>query len=932
MTGGRHHPQADEPSRADAPPPNRALRLLLRLYPRDFRDRFGAEMLATWAEQWRRPRSTVGSAAFVLHFARDLIASAAAEWLERRRHAAVEPLDRRLPSAGATRRESLIAAVVNDVRFAIRSVRRRPSFAAAVVLTIALGIGPNTAVFSLVDAVLLRPIPVHDPGRVVSLVASNARWNGRLAYLDVHDLGERARTIDGLAAWAPFEVALETGESVERLSAGLVTGSYFQVLGLRPAAGRLLGPDDERSRGASPYVVIAHGLWTRRFGADPAAVGRTIRLGGRAFTIVGVAPRRFRGTDLAGALDLWIPVTMNQSLPLGGIFARAEVLDNRTIPLMHAFGRLAEGASPQRATTELNAHYARLRAEFPRRELARDSVPNPIAIAPIAQTAVLADRADLVLFLRMMVATVGLTLLIAIVNAANLLLVRADQRTRELRLRTVLGAGRVRLVRQMLAESVLLALAGGAAGLAVAVATTRLLSAFTLPGDIALDRMDLMPNAGVLVFTFGLSLVAAVACGLAPALRGSSHRLEGIASLGGDRVTGRPPRGAMVAAQVAITFVLLVGATLFVRSMRAGLDTDLGFDPGSLVAIDLQPRLQGLTEPQTVALYRSIAERAAALPGVGAVAVTSHLPLETHSTLPFRLIGASGSGDEAIGSLAGAPELEMGVASISPSFFQTIGVPLRAGRAFTDADDDGALKVIILNESAARAIFGSENPLGRRISMMGVLEYTVVGVVADTKYATLAERNVPFAYAPISQDVIWSSTVVARPRTGAPVLPALQTILRELAPGIPQVRPRRVASQVDQVLMPQRFGATLLTAFGLLALAISAVGVYGTVAYTVSRQQPEIGIRIALGAQWSDVVRLVVWRTGVGLVLGTVIGVLGAAVGSRAVASFLYGVTPSDAASFAVAAIVIVATAVLVSFVPARRATRVDPVTSIRSV
>lgn len=927
MTRHAHHP---------ASVGEQLLRLALRAYPPAFRARFGAEMLETYREQWQAERGMQRFRHTTLAVL-DLLTGAAAEWFAvLGTHRPPRPRTTTPTSHHGTHhttdRGSAMRSLLHDLRFALRSLRRRPGFAAAVIITLALGIGANATVFSLVDAVLLHPLPVHEPGRVVAVYEATSEKSpyGGMAYPNYRDLSDRTSTLSGLAAFYVADVAVAAGDRSEQRSAAVVSGNYFDVLGLSPTAGRLLTPQDDGTSGASPHVVLGHDYWTSRFGGDPTVVGETVRIAGNAFTVVGVAPRGFRGTELTSAPDIWVPMAMHQSLSLP-LISMPTALETRFLSLFHLVGRLRDGVTAEQAAAELNTLLAQVQQEnpSPMAGMGGPAIATPISVLPAGEGAALRDRDGLVRFVRLLLGAVTLTLLLACVNVANLLLVRGAERAGELGIRVALGAARWRIAWQLLVESLLLALAGAVVGLAVGVLVMRLLSTFSLPGGVPLERVGLGLDGRVLAFTIVLSVLTALASGLVPALRSTRVDPADAMRAHGGRTTGRAPRGVLLGTQVAISLVLLVGAALFLRSVRAGLATDIGLDPRPLVAVSMEPRLSGLEKERALALYRDAMESVSAIPGVAAVAVATHVPLERLPKLSF-------TADE--GGLTGADGMPVrvsaGVVSATPGYFAAIGVPLRAGRDLAASDDDGAPRVVVLNESAARVLFGDASPLGRQVTMWGEMRYTVVGVVRDTKYESVSDDAVPGVFMPLAQESgIGAVSIIARvadPRHAPAVLSALRAVLRDADPSVPLRDARLVERQVDAVLMPQRFGATLLSIFALVALVISAVGIHGTVAYTVSQRAAEIGIRGALGAQPGDILRLVLRRTAVALALGTTAGALVALAGTRIVRQFLYGVTPTDVVAFGVAAGVLVATGLIVAIVPARRATRIAPVSAMR--
>lgn len=838
-------------------------------------------------------------------------------------------------AAASVRSGALLEEIVRDVRLALRSFRHRPGLVTGVVLTLALGIGANVAIYGMMNAVLLRPVPVPDPDRVVVVfqAADGSRPFERTSYPEYQDLASRSTRLTGLAAVATYPAALQATEWSDQIRLALVSGSYFPVLGVRPSLGRLLGRADEAALGTTPYLVLSHGYWATRFGADPAAVGRTVRIGQQPFTIVGVAPRGFHGADLGAPPDAWAPMTMHMQLALGGMFGRAELLTNRVVPLAFLVGRLDADATAAEVEAELNTNLAAIRsAHSPPRINAREIVPNPISVLPVSSAATFRDRSNLVRFIAVMVGTVLLTLLLACVNVANLLGLRGRERSRELGVRLALGAGTGRVVRQLLTENLLLALLGGTAGLAVAWSTGRLLTQFTLPGGVRLDRVESALDAGVLAFAVLLSVVTALVFGLGPALASGRRDVATALRSGADRVTRRGGAGVLIAVQVAISLTLLVGASLFVRSVRAGLDTDLGFDPGPLVGMDVEPRLLGYRLEQTTTLINQIVERAGALPGVVAAAAAQHVPLSPLFTIPLGDGPARPREGRAPAPPAGDKRrVEVGMVSVTPDFLRVMGIPLLAGRGVEATDRAGQPSVVVVNQAAADAFWPGESPIGRQLNLFDSYTYTVVGVARDVKPTGMTDSATPMAYAAFEQEGAGRATIVMRSRDPARTLLAVRELAHELNARVPVMNVRHVSEQVDRVLMPQRFGATLLSAFGLLAFAISAVGLYSTVAYAASRRTAEIGVRLALGARRSSVIWLLFRDATIAVAVGFMIGAAAAVGAAGWLGQFLYGVRPLDPTAFLAAMVLLAVGAALAAVVPASRASRIDPARTLRT-
>lgn len=780
---------------------------------------------------------------------------------------------------------------------------RRPAFTVTVVATLALGIGANSAVFSLVDTVLLHPfdvagaerlVAIYEPGRGTPFASSTLRVQ--------RDLAARSRSLSGVAAFFVSTLVLREGDVPADLSVAFVTENYFSVLRVPAQIGRMLAPAD--SLDATPTVVLSDALWRGRFGADPSVVGKRLHLGNQTFTVIGVAPDRFRGTDLVGPADAWIAASMAGPLNLSLISRDGRL--NVDVPLFRTFGRLVDGETMQRASAEIG-----------------QIVPTGATVVPLVDAATgIRDRAELLRFVRLLLGVVGLTLLLACVNVANLLVVRGAERATELGVRTAMGASARRLAQQLLTESVVLALAAGAAGLGAAIAMLRLLSAYTLPGGVSLRRLDLGLDPRVLAFTIGVSILTAIAFGAAPAFY--AIRANVMDSLRGRETTASAHRGrnVLLAVQVGISLMLIVGAGLFVRSIQAGLNTDLGFDPRPIAAVSVQTKFDG-RHADAIRPLLAIVEQSAKAPGVIAAAASSHVPLAG----VWRMSFSANSRDTVL-----AP-----IASITPDYFKVLGVPMLAGRSFDDRDRAGAQRVIVINESAARTFFPGESALGKHVDVYGT-DLLVVGVVRDMKYSTLQDKGVPFIYAPmLQQDFPATATLLVRSLNPRPALAMLRRTVGVLAPDLkvladrPAYRPRLVSEQIDAVLAPQRFGAMLMSAFSLIALCISAVGIYGTVAHVVARRTTEIGVRMALGAQRRDVLSLVLRDSGFAVAGGVALGLGGALLTSKLLAHFLYEVTTTDLIAFAAAVVVVTLMATMAVLIPATRAVRVDPARAMRA-
>jgi predicted permease len=901
----------------------RAYRLLLRLYPPGFRARFGAEMDATLEERWRRHRTLGARLRFLASATADLFVTSVRERLDERRERS-RPV-RAVPS---THHATAMDRSLQDVRFAIRSLGRRPGFVAAVTLTLALGIGANTAVFSLVDAVLLHPLPVQKPHELVALyhtLEGTSREDDAVPYPLYETLRRETRSLAGLVGFRNIDIGVRIDGRSEQLQVATVSGDYFRVLGVPPQAGRLFTSDDDGRPRTNPVVVLSDEAWARWFNRDARAIGSVIHAGEQTYTIIGVAAPGFRGTQLAASPQLYFPLSMITSVGDGGLFSgrmTREVFTTAYFGWIYLVGRLPEGTTSAQALQELNAATTAYWQNLGAEAAGREKLASPLRAYPLVHAAALGERDNLVRFVALLLAVVTLTLLITCVNVANLMFVRSAERSRELALRLALGARRARIVYQLFVESLLLALAGASAALAVGVVTMRLVSAFTLPGEIALATVGLGLDGRVLAFTGLVAVLAALVFGLIPAVRASN--VAPGAALRAHTATGqRRPRGILVALQVAMSLVLLVGATLFVRSLQAGLRTDLGFDPRPLAAVTANVRKQGYESRRERTWFLDAAALARRLPGVSAAAVGGIVPLADVPELPFTPV--AGGSDRA--------RLSLGLNVVSTGYFDVLGIPVLEGRDFSATDEPAGARVAIVNAAAARVLAPDSPVIGRTIRLMGTIEFTVVGIVRNTRIESVRDEAKPMVFANVAQFSPGSgdASIVVRSRSPAASLQALQRALRELHPDIPIRNARLVADQLDTVLMPQRFGATLLSVFALVALSVSAVGIYGVVAYGVTQRKAELGIRIALGAQRAHIVRTVALRSGLAVAVGMAGGLGAASVATRGIERFLFGIARFDLPAVGVAVALLAVSAATACWVPVRHAIGVDPLSAIRS-
>jgi predicted permease len=841
-----------------------------------------------------------------------------------------------------------MATTASDVRFALRSWRKSPGLTAIAVASIGLGIGAATTVFTLVDQVLLRALPVRAPHELVQLTPQgesygNERGDGsELSYPMYEALRDRATVFSGMLAMVNFPIQVAESVQPERITGELVSGTYFPLLGVRAAAGRLLGPDDDRVPGGHPVVVLSHAFWTSRFAADASAVGRPLTINGRQYTIVGVAQPGFEGLELGrpgGPAACFIPMMMKPQ-----VTPAWNHLDRRLTRWVRVFGRLRPGVSAAEAEAALQPLF---RAQV-QLDLADPGMANasPAARERHAATRVAVEpgaqgrsrfRQSLKTPLWVLMATGLGVLLIACANVANLLLARGVGRAREMAVRLAIGATRGRLVRQLLVESVMLSIAGGLFGL--------LLSAFLGPLVLGLfvnpetpSPVSGAPDLRVFAFALGLAALTGAVFGLAPALRSTRPDLaptlkENAASVQGG---GARLRKALVASQVAVSVLMVLGAGLFLRTLDNLLAVDVGFAPESLVSFTLDPSLSGYGPAPTKQLATSLLERLGAAPGAASASLSSIKLLDGNRwTADIRVEGRD-TGEDGISQYCNA---------VGPGFFRTLGIPVLRGREFDPRDvaDDGdradgtpPFRVAVVNQRFARHYFGNENPLGRRlgfgIGATGATPIEIVGVVADSRYRDVreeVERQIFFPY--LQSSYPGSFTVYLR--TSEPPAAAFATareVVRQLDPNLPIAAPRTLRAQVERAVSRERLVATMSTAFGSLATLLAVVGLYGVMAYAVSRRTREIGVRMALGARTPQIRWMVLRETLRLSAAGLAAAVPVAWWLGRLVQSQLYGVSATDPLTVAGAVGLLAAVSLAAGLVPSSRAARVQPTTALR--
>jgi predicted permease len=803
----------------------------------------------------------------------------------------------------------LMETLAADLRYAARSLRRQPGFALTALLTLMLGIGGTTAMVSFVNGVLLRPLPVHQPDELVSV--SGRPFNGAreqyFSYPDYDAFRRDARGFDGLAAFGLQPFSIGVGETAVTTVGAFASANYFSVLGIVPERGRFFLPQEDE-QGSEPVVVLSHDLWKRRFGQDPAVVGKSTHVNGQAVTIVGVAPQRFNGTISLVGIDFWVPTATYPRL-LAGHDLQAS---NRWLQV---FGRRAPGVGPQRLEASLTAVAARLRT-------GGDMQGWRMSTEPL-QGVVGGARSGAWRISTLLLVTALLVLAIASINVAGMLLARAASRRGEIAVRLAMGADRRRVLRQLLTESALLWVLGGACGVVLAFWLVRLLPALapvqqSFPMRVGLD---LSIDARVLAFTLVLSLVTGVVFGLSPALQ--TLRLDLVSTLKDRSASGQRgsrTRNTLVVVQIAASLLLLVVAGLFVRAVQHAYTSDPGFDPDGVAVglVDLE-HIQGYSTARGREFYGTLVERLQARPEVQGVTLASHVPLDgSGATMVVRVPAAADP----------AAELRsVSYSVVAPSYFRTLRIPLTRGRDFTGQDREGTAPVAVVSESTARSFWGAADPIGRTFEL-GPRSFQVVGVARDVSTQTMGEVPPTFVYLPFGQRYSTRMNVLVRaPGQAARTIGAE---VRGVDPSLPLAGARPLREMIV-TLMPQRLIATLMGTFGFFGLLLAAVGIYGIVAFSVAQRSREIAVRMAVGAQLADVLRLVL-RQGITLVVvGTGVGLAAAAAAAGVLRNSLAGGSASDPVVFAGVILTLLGVTAVACYFPARRAGRVDPMLVLRS-
>jgi len=824
-----------------------------------------------------------------------------------------------------------MSTFLHDLKFGARLLAKTPAFTAVAALSLALGIGANTTIFTLVNAVLLNPLPVEDPSQLVSVWTTDERNQAAQAGfgflqtspMNFKDLRDKNEVFSGLSAHVglPLNITGGTGQP-EQVFGEMVTGNYFSVLGARPLAGRGFLADEDQTPGAKLVAVLGYGEWQKRYGGDPSIVGRTINLNGNAFTVVGIMPKGFKGTNAIGAPALWVPYMTYQQTTTGFFRELSEPTSRRGL-VFNMTGRLKPGVSVQQAEANLKTIARQLEQEYPNENQGRS-----VTLIPLAQATINPGfRDNIVKAGGLLMTIVGLVLLIACANVANLLLARAAARQKEIAVRLSLGAGRGRLIMQLLTEGTLLAFIGGAAGLLLAYWAQGLLWSFR-PPFLAADSIDLQPDMRVLLFTLLVSVATGIIFGLAPAIQASRPDLvvelkeKTSAPAGTTRLFSL--RNLLVSAQVALSLVALIGAGLFLRSLQNAQQISPGFDAPHLSVLSFDLGAQGYTEERGRQFQQRVLERVAVVPGVQSATVASTVPLFAGGFARTVFLEGQDATDRRAGRL-------VQISVVGSQYLETLGIPLLRGRTLSERDQPNTPMAVVINEAMAKRFWPDQEAIGKRFKFFGQDFFNeVVGIARNSKYNFIGEDETPFIYQATTQVYQPQLSLFVKAAQPPAVLGTVRGEVQQLDRNLPLTGVFTLNEIFDQALWAPRMAAWLLAIFAGLSLVLSVIGIYGVMAYAVSQRTRELGIRMALGASRGDVLRLVVMQGLRLTAMGVIFGLAVSFAITRLVVSLLYSVSPTDLVTFTVVPVLLAGAALLASYLPALRATRIDPMVALR--
>lgn len=827
------------------------------------------------------------------------------------------------PAGKETSHGNFFENLWRDLRYQCRAMRRNPLFALFIIVTLGLGIGANTTVFTLINTIILHALPVKDPSGLVAVTRTETKNTAKsksplpMSYPDLKDYQAGNDSFTSLAGYtSPQIVTLLVSGASQRMFTELVTGNYFKTLGLTPVAGRFFSSEADRDPGAHPVAVMNYATWQSRFGGDPHIAGKVLRLNNLLITVIGVAPPRFIGVNLVFGPDLWIPASMAEQLfPV----EMRNALSARDQAAFQGVARLKPGVSRSRAQANLASIASALAREYPEADEGHSVAVMPVTDA-ISSTPILFGSIVLAI-------VVGIVLLIACSNVANLLMARSAARRQEMAVRMAIGASRSRLVRQLLTETIFLGLLSGIVGFGIGYGALRVIWSF-MPPEVSANLFTPKLDATVFVFTLVIALATGLIFGTLPALRtarvgvaeslkeeshsvGRSHRRVSLAN-------------SLLAGQVAVSFLLLVTAALFLRSIQRAYAINPGFQTAHLATFMTNPAQAGYSEAQTKSFYKEVRDRVSALPGIDSASWSLNMPLWGRVATGVQVEGRQPrSKAQAITTILNTVDL---------NYFETTGIGINKGRAFTAIDQADSAPVALINEKMARDFWPRGDALGKRIRLPGEsTDREIIGIASNANYTTLGEPPQPCIYEPLTQHYSGAMTLYVRSK-GDPqgILLPVQHEIRSVAPRLYLGDIRTGRKIVDQALFTAKAGVGLLSAFGLLALALACIGLYGIMAYSVNQRQREIGVRMALGAAQNSVVRLILRQGMVLVAIGVAIGFIISLATGRLLARMLYGIGASDPFSVIAAAVVLLVVALLACSVPAFRASRIDPLSALR--
>jgi len=814
--------------------------------------------------------------------------------------------------------------LVQDLRYSARILLKQPGFTLIAVIMLALGIGANTAIFSVVNSILFKPLPVREPGRLVVLASKDQHSESPhgTSYLNYADIRNQRDVFTDVIAYVPDIVSLNIDGEAERGMIELVSSNYFAMLGVEASHGRIFAPDEGQTIGSSPVIVLSYDYWERRFGGDASAIGKPVKLNGQPFTIIGVAPKSFPGTEPILTVNAYVPLMMKAQLHQN----QQDTFTQRGLESFRVMGRLAPGVGVMQAGAAMEVLARNIARQHPDvfKELSFPVVPETRARPWVDASAFIPRMAAILM------ALVGLILLIACANVSNLILSRAAMRKKEMAIRSALGATRFRLIRLLLSESLLLSLLGGMAGAVIVLWATGLLSSVRMATDNPV-RFEARPDWRVFLFLLVAALAAGVIAGLVPAFRSSRLNLSSALKEGGRGTASGAGshrlRNLLVVSQVAASLLLLVCAGLFLRSLQAAQHIDLGFRRDGVLMLSVDTELQSYDRQRGQRFYRQLLDRLNELPQVHSAGLGTHIPLV--GWVPTTEVFLPGRGETAKGD-----SVNVLANRVSSDYFETLNIPLLEGRVFTLRDDEAARRVAVINQTMARVYWPGQSAVGRQLRLeRGGPPVEIVGVVANSKYGSIGEEPRQCVYLPFAQNY-QSASIIYLHTEGDPaaVTAAARQVVSALDPGMPVYDLKTMNTHLSGItLLFVRVGAALVGVFGLLGLLLAVVGLYGVIAHSVSQRTHEIGIRIALGAQTDDVLRMVL-KQGMFLTLvGVASGLAAAFAVTRLMSSLLYGVSTTDPLTFILVPLLLASVALLACYVPARRATRVDPMVALRA-